>query len=173
MPPIRVQPKSVNVLYPTEPGVLTAAAGEPQPDRVVTVLAISPLEDDHRSLRNIFAHSRWSLYQAHSCEEAVQVLRDNRIAVIITERELKECNWKEVLAQVSSLPPPLPRVVVASRQADDDLWSEALNLGAYNVLAKPFDGEEVFWVVSHAWLEWKSELERLFHPAPLALGATA
>ena len=69
--------------------------------------------------------------------------------------------WQELLQDVSELPPPRPRFVIASRLADDRLWSEALNLGAYNVLAKPFDSKEVFWVVSHAWLDWKRELESL------------
>jgi DNA-binding response OmpR family regulator len=34
--------------------------------------------------------------------------------------------------------------------ADDYLWSEALNLGAYDVLAKPFDVEEVVRTVDAA-----------------------
>ena len=32
----------------------------------------------------------------------------------------------------------LPLVIVASHLADDQLWAEALNLGAHDVLAKPF-----------------------------------
>jgi len=40
--------------------------------------------------------------------------------------------------------------------ADDALWAEVLNLGGYNVLAKPFDSREVFRVVGNAWLHWKN-----------------
>ena len=41
---------------------------------------------------------------------------------------------------------------MASRFADDYLWVEALNLGAYDVLAKPFDITELTRSLSLAWL---------------------
>ena len=43
---------------------------------------------------------------------------------------------------------------MTSRAADERLWAEALNLGAYDVLAKPFDRTEVMRVVSMAWMHW-------------------
>ena len=50
---------------------------------------------------------------------------------------------------------------MASRLADEAFWAEVLNLGAYDVLMKPFDATEVFRVVSLAWLSWKNDRERL------------
>ena len=41
------------------------------------------------------------------------------------------------------------------------LWAEALNLGAYDVLAKPYDPTEVVRSVSLAWLQWTSRRERV------------
>jgi DNA-binding response OmpR family regulator len=46
---------------------------------------------------------------------------------------------------------------VTSRHADDRLWAEALNLGAWDVLAKPFDPGEVVRVVNLACLCWQRE----------------
>ena len=43
---------------------------------------------------------------------------------------------------------------MTSRLADDRLWSEALNLGAYDVLAKPYDPDEVLRVLDLAWIRW-------------------
>jgi DNA-binding response OmpR family regulator len=45
--------------------------------------------------------------------------------------------------------------MVTSRLADERLWAEALNLGAYDVLAKPFDGREVIRILSLAWQHWQ------------------
>jgi len=59
----------------------------------------------------------------------------------------------DVLEQLRLLPDP-PFVVVTSRLADERLWAEALNRGAYDVLAKPFDGTEVIRTISSAWLHW-------------------
>jgi len=48
-----------------------------------------------------------------------------------------------------------PFVIVTSRLADERFWVEALNLGAYDVLATPLDTTEVTRVVSSAWLHWR------------------
>ena len=45
-------------------------------------------------------------------------------------------------------------LVVTARLADDQLWAQALNLGAYDVLAKPFDEQEVIRTLSLAWIHW-------------------
>lgn len=42
-------------------------------------------------------------------------------------------------------------VIVAARVADEALWAEVLNLGGYDVLAMPFDEEEVERVLTAAW----------------------
>jgi hypothetical protein len=42
---------------------------------------------------------------------------------------------------------------VASRLADDKLWVDVLNLGGSDVLALPFDHDEVIRSVSLAWRE--------------------
>jgi FixJ family two-component response regulator len=50
---------------------------------------------------------------------------------------------------------------VTSRLADEYLWAEALNLGAYDVLAKPFDTSEVMRVVASAWRHWTDAQRRI------------
>ena len=44
-----------------------------------------------------------------------------------------------------------PALIVTSRLADEHLWAEALNLGAWDVLAKPFDHREVIRGIRTAW----------------------
>jgi hypothetical protein len=48
---------------------------------------------------------------------------------------------------------------VASHFADDQLWAEALNLGAYDVLAMPLRAAEVFRSVSLAWRRWNDGVD--------------
>ena len=50
-----------------------------------------------------------------------------------------------------------PLLIVTSRVADACLWAEALNMGAYDVLAKPFDLTEVTRILSSAWLHWQEQ----------------
>ena len=60
-----------------------------------------------------------------------------------------------------------PSLIVASRLADDRLWADALTLGAFDVLAKPFERMEVVRSVSSAWLDWyhKYEVPKVQFPA--------
>jgi DNA-binding response OmpR family regulator len=130
-----------------------------QPERIVTVLAISPSAEDHNFLRDIFGHSKWQIRGVRTWREAHAFLADHQMPVIICESELPDANWKIVLSEVSHLADP-PALIVVSRLADDYLWAEVLNLGGYDVLMKPFDETEVFRVVGLAWLNWKNCRER-------------
>ena len=127
--------------------------------RIVRVLLISPHDEDHRHLREILRHSNWQQYGACTHAEALALLRETPIPVVICESELPDGSWRDVLSHFGRMSCP-PSLVVTSRLADDVLWSEVLNLGGYNVLAKPLEMKEVFHVVSLAWLLWKRQWEQ-------------
>jgi DNA-binding response OmpR family regulator len=134
-----------------------------RPAETVTVLSISPLEEDHISLERIFnrsewsedTESRWVLHAMPTLESALKTLRENRISIVVAERDLLPGTWRDVLAEIGTRPDP-PLLIVTSRLADERLWAEALNLGAYDVLAKPFEVEEVVRVLSFAWKRRKN-----------------
>lgn len=124
----------------------------------VVVLSISPTEEDHTALKRILSRpestasteSKWTICPAVALQSALPVLRENPIAIVLSERDLVPGTWKDVLAETLNLADP-PLLIVASRLADEYLWAEALNLGAYDVLAKPFDADEVVRVLRSAW----------------------
>ena len=123
------------------------------PDATITVFVVSSSADDQASLRTIFTHSRWRLFQATSAAEAISFLNANDMPAVICDANLPDGTWRDLLAYGASLPNP-PLLIVASHLADDQLWAEALNLGAHDVLAKPFCAREVFQSVSLAWRRW-------------------
>jgi len=77
---------------------------------------------------------------------------------------LADGTWQKVLSEFGDLPSP-PMFIVTSRLADERLWSEALNLGAYDVLAKPLHTKEVLHGVGLAGHLWKRQWERAQPPA--------
>jgi len=121
---------------------------------VAKVLLVSPFDEDHLHLRAILRHSNLQQHSARTQAEAVEFLRENLTPVVICESNLPDGTWKDLLAQFTRMECP-PLLVVTSRFADERLWSEALNLGAYNVLAKPLNTKEVIHVVGFATLAWK------------------
>ena len=115
-----------------------------------TALLISPAQQDHETLQELFAEERWNLLTATSLNAALTILRQQRVAVVITEQDLALGDWKDVLSAIG-LMSHIPILIVISRIADAYLWSEALNLGAYDVMAKPLHPAEVIRVLNSAW----------------------
>lgn len=123
------------------------------PSEEAAVLVVSPIEEDRTSLRSILESSDWKVHEAKRVVEAMDILSERQVPLILCERELMVGDWKALLDAVQLLPRP-PYVIVASRHADDRLWAEVLNLGGYDVLAIPFDAAEVARVVHFARLAW-------------------
>jgi DNA-binding response OmpR family regulator len=132
---------------------------------IVPVLSISPVEEDHFFLQNVLnclqsTPDRSSTFKVNPCTtlaSGLAALRKRQYEVIVCERDLPPGSWKDVLEQVTILPDP-PSFIVTSGLADDRLWAEALNLGAFDVLAKPFDSTETMRVVGAAWRAWGAPL---------------
>jgi DNA-binding NtrC family response regulator len=124
----------------------------------VTLLSVTPYEEDQLGLQSIISHSKWRLYGADRLESALAVLHEHAVGVVLSEKDLPPHSWTDMLYAIHHLQ-DAPAVIVASRLADERLWAEALNLGAYDVLAKPFDRDEVLRSVSLAWLNWHHKHE--------------
>lgn len=128
-------------------------------ERQQAILLVSPAPEDHIFLQPLLSVAGRKTYFVRTYREALGVLCRDRIAVIICERDLPDGKWKDLLSQIAPLSDP-PCLIVASRLADEFLWAEVLNLGGYDVLAKPFDAEEVVRVVTLACDSWEREYFR-------------
>ena len=134
-----------------QPGVANSPTG------ILTVLSVSPIEEDHRCLQDIIGHSNWSFLKADSFPPALALLRRHEISVVLCERDLGPRTWIDILENTTHQTHP-PCLIVTSRLADEGLWAEALNLGAWDVLAKPFDRSEVLHSVAQARVHWHRQI---------------
>jgi len=121
-----------------------------------TVLSVSGNPQDHDTVRQML-DSRWSLRQSQSLAAARRELRTNRFAILLCDEDSMPGAWKALQRDVAG---SAPFVVVASRLADASLWAEALNLGAWDVLAKPLDADEVMRVLGTALGRWRGQSGR-------------
>jgi CheY-like chemotaxis protein len=136
----------------------------------VTVFHVGPQDQDLRILADILnltdwklcPGTHWTLDAADDLTSAAERLNNEKVPIVLCEREAG--NWKHMLEAVGKSPAP-PMLIVTSRTADEYLWAEALNLGAYDVLSKPYHPAEVVRVLSMAWLQW---MNRRSAPAALA-----
>ena len=108
----------------------------------VSALLVGAYERDRQLVQEIFRKPGWRLFEARDRRRALYYLDRYPIHVVIAETEVPDWNWRKVLHDLHGLVQP-PQLIVASRHADDRLWAEALNVGAYDVLAQPFERDEV------------------------------
>jgi DNA-binding response OmpR family regulator len=117
------------------------------------VLSVSPNDEDCASLERIF-NSGWTVIASSTVASALSALREIPVPIVICDCDSSLGSWSGMLDQISPLPDP-PLFIVTSRLADERLWAEALNLGAWDVLAKPFDADEVTRVAGIARQHWQ------------------
>jgi len=113
------------------------------------VLWVSHLTEDHLALQRICGETGWRTLPSHSYRGALAGIQREKPDVILCEASLPDGTWKDLLAAISGGANP-PYLIVTSHLADERLWAEALNLGAYDVLVTPFDPVEVYRVVGAA-----------------------
>ncbi|MGO9128639.1 MAG: response regulator [Bryobacteraceae bacterium] len=118
-----------------------------------TVLIVTPFGEDYEVLRRILDAStecQWRVRFAATCQEAWLALHQEEVDAVIAECDFPDgLSWKELLEEIQNMG-GFPPLIVASRVADERLWAEVLNLGVYDLLVKPFDGEETLRVLAMA-----------------------
>ena len=132
---------------------------------VARLVLVSPYAADHKSLRRILDSSIWRFHGFFTCNDCVEfLLNDNGVAVIVCENNLPDGHWSDLMRELDTLP-SRPSFIVSARIADERLWAEVLNLGAYDLLlAAPFDPEEVVRVTESAWIAWNWRCGRSVAP---------
>lgn len=119
-----------------------------------TALVIAAEDSDRLFMTTAVEGSRWKLHFVHDGFEACAVLAAEFIPIVIMDGDAEASSWRELLERMSgSEAAPAPKVIIISRVVDERLWAEVLNLGAYDLLPKPLDADEVAWVVRSALSE--------------------
>lgn len=118
-------------------------------DAPVSALLVGEFDSDGLLVDGIFRRLGWRLFEARNKKNALDCLKTNPVQVVIAESDFPHWNWKTVLHDLRNLAKP-PQLVVSSRNANDSLWAEVLNIGGYDVLERPFRADEVERVVASA-----------------------
>jgi DNA-binding NtrC family response regulator len=123
-------------------------------------MVVSPLDEDIEGLERLLRTShaearplRWDVTRPRTPESTIDDLKANPVPVLVCECDAVPNAWRKLVCEIPTLAHP-PLLIVISRLADDRLWAEALNLGAWDVLAKPLDSQEVNRVLYTALLHW-------------------
>ncbi|GER60705.1 sigma-54-dependent transcriptional regulator [Patiriisocius marinus] len=103
------------------------------------------VDDDINILELLQRHLKsWSFhtYKAVSVKEAVQILRDTNIDLLITDLKMPEIDGSELIKFVSEHYPKLPKLVVTGYPSVQDSLA-AIKSGVVDYLTKPFTKQEL------------------------------
>ncbi len=113
------------------------------------ILFLSGHREDALRLSQMLQALPLALDHEESVQQARAKLRQNTYDVILTEATLPDGNWLDVLHLTRETPHEV-EVIVTDPHADARFWAEALNLGAYDLLAQPFYEPEVRRILYNA-----------------------
>lgn len=113
------------------------------------ILFISGRRDESVEVSRMVRDLPLLLHHVGTLRQARIRLPKHDYQVVLTEGRLPDGNWLDVLHLVREDPRDLA-VIVTDPHADARFWSEALNLGAYDLLAQPFYPPEVRRILINA-----------------------
>lgn len=119
-------------------------------NQVKTIVAAIASQEDERRLQKTFGFPEWKVQVVRNLGGLSGAVTTCSSRVVITDTRLPDGSWKDVLNSLEGLW-NRPQLIVADRLASEALWAEVLNLGAYDLLAMPFELTEIQCVVSRAW----------------------
>jgi DNA-binding NtrC family response regulator len=113
------------------------------------VLFVSPHREDATVLSRMLGSLPVPLEHVADLQRARATIQAEPYQVILTEAILPDGTWRDIV-DISRRVTPAPAVIVTDASADARFWAEALNLGAYDLIAQPFAAAEVRRILSYA-----------------------
>ncbi|MHB1307544.1 MAG: response regulator, partial [Limisphaerales bacterium] len=109
------------------------------------------LVDDEKNMRltleRIMMDNGYEVRAAESAEQALKILTQDPLFMIVTDARLGGMSGYELLRRVRAQKPDLP-ILMITAYATPKLAVEAIKAGAIDYLAKPFEPEELLHAVA-------------------------
>jgi DNA-binding NtrC family response regulator len=111
------------------------------------MLVVDDEKNMRRSLQTMLGDEGYAVRAAESAEEALGLLAQEEFFMVITDARLGGMTGYDFLTKIHSQWPGLPTLMITA-YATPRLAVEAIQAGAMDYLAKPFDPEELFHAVA-------------------------
>lgn len=106
------------------------------------VLGVNLNTEMRQQLASLAHVTGWSILETASCAGAVAA---PHVDVVLTDAILPDGTWRDLVGHTQGAP-----VVVVDRIADDNLWTEALTAGAFDMLPNSANAIELQRVLTLA-----------------------
>ncbi len=113
------------------------------------VLVVDDKELMRDSVGTMLTRSGWQVLVASNGKTAVRIAAERRPDVILTDLQMPEMDGLELLREIRQVDEQLP-VVLMTAYATIETAVEAMKLGAYDYITKPFDGNVLVATIKRA-----------------------
>jgi diguanylate cyclase (GGDEF)-like protein/PAS domain S-box-containing protein len=116
--------------------------------------AVLVVDDDPavlRSIRRLLGGSAYKVFLAQSGEEALEILKIEKVQVLISDQCMPGMTGADLLSTLQELYPDIVRIMFTSHK-DIDVVTNAINRGqVYRFILKPWDNEMMLGVIESAF----------------------
>jgi len=114
-----------------------------------TVLVVDDEKNIRSTLKDLLEDEGYFVYLAEDGEEALKLLEENSVDVLLLDLWLPKIGGMEVLTRAKEISPDL-QVIIISGHGTIDTAVRATKSGAFDFIEKPLSSERVLTVVGHA-----------------------
>jgi DNA-binding NarL/FixJ family response regulator len=107
----------------------------------------------------LVASAQIQIHSANTLDNAKARLQATQARVMLTDVTFERGSWEDAVRMAARLPFRAALVLV-SPFADQRLWIDALECGAYDLILEPFHAEELSWILESAHLSATSPCSR-------------
>ncbi len=107
-------------------------------DEMTTILVVDDQVAVATTLADILQAKGFKVYLAASGEEALQILRENSVDILLTDVRMPDMNGVQLYREARKINPPLTTYMMTAYAADD-LIQQGMKEGIKTVLTKPLD----------------------------------
>jgi response regulator RpfG family c-di-GMP phosphodiesterase len=126
------------------------------------ILFVDDEENVLRSLRRLFIDEGYEIFTVTSAREGLEVLRDNEIAVIISDQRMPQMSGEEFLESAKRIRPDSVRIILTG-YADAATAIDAINKGAaYRYLTKPWNDDDLILTIRGAVEQYRLVKENAY-----------
>ncbi len=112
-----------------------------------------------KALKRLLRKENYRLLMAESGQQALNLLSENTVNVIISDHRMPVMTGIEFLSKVKQCYPDITRIVL-SGYSDIDTITQAINQGnIYKFIAKPWDDEQIKVAINEAFIQNELKME--------------
>lgn len=119
-------------------------------DNAATILFVDDEENILSALRRMMRRSQYHCLFANSAKQALQLLEEHPIDVVVTDMRMPEMSGDQLLAEIATRQPEIMRIVLSAYSEEESIMA-AINAGRiWGFIHKPWNDAELKQVLDHA-----------------------